>query len=182
MNGFIMHVGHQNTVDIAWTMAKRRRIDEMVSQLPAGEERAYFANDKELHSAFPSGVFNCWGVPPGASGQFENTAVGDAVFFAPFIGIHGGGIHYLGIIKAICRCRCSNVSGILWPQTPNHRVFPHVFFFDTETGNIVGTLMASIAGFVPSDSPISAASKAMSRFQSHSIIAAVIGANSTQSP
>jgi len=136
MNGFIMHVGHRNVIDIDFTMKRRRTFEEMVSGLPEGAEREYFANDKELHAAFPQGSFNCWGVPPKAKPSFVETAVGDAVFFAPTTGIHGGCIQYIGVIKAICELDCWAASRLLWPQTPHERLFPLLFFFDTEAGEI----------------------------------------------
>jgi hypothetical protein len=136
MNGFIMHVGHRNCIDIDFTMKRRRTFAELVSQLPDGPEREFFANDRHLHAAFPDGTFHCWGVPSRARPSFLETSVGDAVFFAPFIGVHGGCIGYIGVIKAICELECWHASRLLWPQTPDDRPFPWVFFFDTEVGQL----------------------------------------------
>jgi hypothetical protein len=134
MNAFIMHVGHNNCIDIDFTMKRRRGFDELVTKLPDGPEKEYFTNDKQLRAAFPQGTFNCWGIPSRARPSFLETSVGDAVFFAPWIGVHKGGIYYLGVIKAICDLECWNASRILWPETPDDRQFPFLFFFDTEVG------------------------------------------------
>lgn len=131
-----MHVGHPGHVDIRYTVTRKRRIDEMLSELPAdAPERAYFVSDAELRSQFPSGEFNCWGVPPRAEPAFRKTEIGDLVLFAPWIGIHDGGIHHLGIVKAKCPDRALIASQVLWPDTPHDRLYPWLFFFDTETGN-----------------------------------------------
>ena len=129
-----MHVGHQNAVDLDWTVTKKRKISELVERLPEGPERDYFAHDAHLKQAFPSGEFNCWGVPERAEPAFMKTEEGDLVFFAPHIGIHGGGITSIGVVKAIPRGRFPNASHILWPETPRQRIFPWLFFFDAEIG------------------------------------------------
>lgn len=129
-----MHVGHRNCIDIDFTMKRRRSFDEVVAKLPDGPERDFFGNDNHLHSAFPDGTFHCWGIPSRALPAFNETAVGDAVLFAPWIGVHQGGIYYVGIIKAICELECWQASRILWPSTPDDRPFPYIFFFDTEVG------------------------------------------------
>ncbi|HEY1717016.1 MAG TPA: hypothetical protein VGH42_01830 [Verrucomicrobiae bacterium] len=134
MNGFIMHIGKENGIDIGSTITKRRSFDEIISKLPNGAEREFFLNDKQLRSEFPQGSFNCWGIPIGAQPAFLETEIGDAVFFAPWIGQQGGHIGHLCIIKAICELELRESSRILWPETPSGRVFPYVFFFDTESG------------------------------------------------
>ncbi len=134
MNPFLMHVGHRNTVDLEWTVAKKRSVAELVEKLPDGPEREYFAHDERLKSAFPNGEFHCWGVPERAEPAHTNTEDGDLVFFAPFIGIHGGGIRYVGVVRAIPRGRFPLASRILWPRTPDQRVFPWLFFFEAEEG------------------------------------------------
>jgi hypothetical protein len=129
-----MHIGHQNCIDIDFTLKRRRGFDELIVKLPEGSEREYFSNDKHLRAAFPQGTFNCWGVPIRAHPAFLETAVGDVVLFAPWIGVHEGGIYYLGVVKAICELECWNASRILWPETPDDRLFPWLIFFDTEVG------------------------------------------------
>jgi hypothetical protein len=74
------------------------------------------------------------GVPQRAQPSFAKTEVGDLVLFVPWIGIHDGGIRQVGIVRARCPVRCYDASRILWPDTPNDRLFPYLFFFNTEIG------------------------------------------------
>ena len=60
--------------------------------------------------------------------------IGDVVLIAPTIGVHGGGIHQFGVVKAICPTECYFASQLLWPKTPREKLFPWVFFFDSEIG------------------------------------------------
>lgn len=135
MNVFIMHVGDSNTIDLEYTVSQTRSIQEVVDLLPDDAPEKNFFAGETLRSCFPKGMFNCWGVPVGAKGSFERTNVGDLVLFAPKIGSQGG-IDYFGFVKAICRESCYASSRILWPETPNDRLFPWLFFFDTERGHI----------------------------------------------
>jgi hypothetical protein len=84
--------------------------------------------------AFPDGRFHCWGVPPKALRAHRHTEIGDIVLFAPHIGIHDGGITHIGVVRAICRFEASHASRILWPATPEKRLFPWLFFFEAESG------------------------------------------------
>ena len=130
-----MHVGHMNAVDIDDTVKRRRRIREVHESLPLNTpERPYFSPNGPLTSAFPEGRFNCWGVPSRAEPSFNQTNVGDLVLIVPHIGIHGGGITHLGVIQAKCPVPCHGASRVLWPRTPDARVFPLIFFFHSEAG------------------------------------------------
>lgn len=100
-------------MDLNWTVTRVRASDEVVSKLPANApERGYFESDRQLRSAFPDGRFNCWGVPSRAEPSFSKTNEGDLVLFVPFIGIHGGGIHQLGVVTAKCPLRAYDASRI----------------------------------------------------------------------
>ncbi len=135
MQVFIMHVGYPGNIDIEYTVTKTRNIQELIKKLPQNApERKYFENDQVLHTAFPEGNFNCWGVPNRAEPSFQKTGIGDLVLIVPSIGLHEGGVHQIGIIKAICPIKCYEASRILWPHTPYDRLFPFIFFFDTEVG------------------------------------------------
>ena len=135
MNGFIMHVGAMNVVDIDWTIKRQRTIDEVLSALPSdAPERPFFESDGPFHRSFPDRRFHCWGVPPKALPAFERTNIGDLVLFAPHIGVHGGGITHIGVVRAICPVAAWPASRILWPKTPDHRLFPWLFFFEAESG------------------------------------------------
>jgi hypothetical protein len=135
MNVYIMHIGHANIIDIDYTIKRRRSIQEILDVLPKDvPEQAYFASDRTLHSAFPDGTFNCWGVPPKARPAFNTTQVGDLVLFVPWIGNPDGGISFIGEVRAVCQHECWNATKTLWPETPERRPFPLLFFFDTENG------------------------------------------------
>lgn len=135
MKAFIMHVGHRNKIDIDYTIRRRRNINEVIEQLPENAaEREFFESNQALHRAFPDGRFHCWGVPPKALPSFAETEIGDLVLFAPWIGIHAGGIYYLGVVRALCPVEAWHATKILWPETPQRRPFPLLFFFDAEVG------------------------------------------------
>jgi hypothetical protein len=135
MQAFLMHVGHPGNIDIAFTVTRERRVSELMDALPdTAAEKSFSASDPILHGAFPDGKFHCWGIPGNAEPRFRQTEVGDLVLFAPQIGIHDGGIHHLGIVRAKCPVRALAASQILWPETPHDRLYPLLFFFRTESG------------------------------------------------
>jgi hypothetical protein len=135
LQAFLMHVGHPGHVDIPYTVTKRRTVTEVLDTLSVdAPERAFFEGNLEFLHAFPDGQFHCWGIPPRAKPAFEDTNAGDLILFAPWIGIHDGGIHQLGIVKAKCPEAASQASRILWPNTPYDRQYPWLLFFDTEVG------------------------------------------------
>jgi hypothetical protein len=115
-----MHVGHNNMIDIDYTIKRRRTIDEGLEQLPDdAPERKFFESDVNLHRAFPNRSFHCWGVPPLARPSFDETEIGDLELFAPWIGIHDGGIYHIGVVKAVCPVDVWFATKILWPETPS---------------------------------------------------------------
>jgi hypothetical protein len=135
MQVFLMHIGHPGHVDVDYTVKKRRDVAELLHALPADAlERPFFERDAAFRQAFPSGEFHCWGIPPRAQSAFERTSVGDLVLIVPWIGIHDGGVHQIGVVKAKCPVRASFASPILWPKTPHGRPYPWLIFFDTEAG------------------------------------------------
>jgi hypothetical protein len=135
MQVFIMHVGSPGNIDIPYTVTQRRNLKEIIENIPKdAPERTYFATDQVLRNVFPTREFNCWGVPVRAEPSFNKTQAGDLVLILPTIGEGDGGIHQLGIIKAKCPVRCYEASRILWPNTPNDRLYPFLFFFNTEIG------------------------------------------------
>jgi hypothetical protein len=130
-----MHVGHPGHIDIPFTVTKRRSTRELMEGLPLDSpERSFVQEDAAFRKAFPDGDFHCWGLPPKAEPAFERTRLGDLILFAPWIGIHDGGIHQLGLVKAKCPARAYAASRILWPKTPQELPYPWLVFFDTEVG------------------------------------------------
>lgn len=135
MQVFMMHVGFPGNIDIPYTVTQRRSLHELIEKLPLdAPERTYFETDRVLRNKFRTGEFNCWGLPVRAEPRFEETQVGDLVLIVPTISQDGGGIHQIGVVKAKCPVRCYDASRILWPNTPDDRLFPFLFFFDTEIG------------------------------------------------
>lgn len=133
MQTFIMHVGSPGNIDLDYTVSQTRSIEEILVNLPTDAPEKSFFESEEFRKQFPNGTFNCWGVPIKAKPSFERTNVGDLVLFCPEIG-DAGGISYVGIVKAKCPTEAYGASRILWPDTPNERLFPRLFFFDTESG------------------------------------------------
>jgi hypothetical protein len=136
MKAFLMHVGHPGHVDIPYTVTRRRTVKEVLDGISQdAPERPFFGSDRRFLSAFPDRTFNCWGVPPKAEPRFGETSIGDLVLIAPWIGIHNGGIHQIGLVKAKCPEPAFQASRVLWPKTPYERLYPWLLFFDTEVGN-----------------------------------------------
>lgn len=133
MDMFIQHVGSPGNTDISFTVTNTCGINDVLQSLtPDSPEWRWFAGP-ELRSAFPNGEFNCWGVPPGAKKRFQSTKIGDVVLIFPTAGVNGA-LEQIGLIRALCSVDCWDASRVLWPKTPGNRLFPHVFFFETEVG------------------------------------------------
>lgn len=135
-NVFIMHAARRGMVNLRYTVAHRRRFREIVDALPTeSQERAYFENDVELHRSFPTPRFNCWGVPSAAMPSFTRTQIGDLVLFVGTLG-EGAMIEYLGVVRAKCPFQCHDSSRLLWPEAEEDKLYPLLFFFDTEVGQL----------------------------------------------
>lgn len=135
MNGFLMHIGHTNVIDVDYTIKRQRSAREILDKLPSGApERSFFESDRPFLTAFPDRLFHCWGIPQKALPAFRRTEIGDLILFIPSIGVHDGGVTHIGIVKAICRTPAWHASRILWPETPDARLFPWLFFFEAERG------------------------------------------------
>jgi hypothetical protein len=136
MQAFLQHVGHQNLRHIEDTVTNSRTIEELLGHIPPSTpERVFFENSGELRNAFPNGSFNCWGLMSRAEARFQEMSVGDLVLIAPWIRTHGGGIRQLGLVKAKYPVQCYEASQALWPNIDDlNRLYPFLFFFDTEVG------------------------------------------------
>jgi hypothetical protein len=67
--------------------------------------------------------------------RFNELEVGDLVLMVPHIGVHGGGVQQLGVVKVKCPIRCYEASRLLWPNIEDpSKLYPFLFFFDTEVG------------------------------------------------
>lgn len=127
MDLFYHHVGQQGaSEDFPKTVFDRIPIEVVESNIPiiipARDEIV-----RELKKSFPTGTFNCWGVPAGAQSVIKNLKVGDAVLLIETTA-GPGYIPVLGIVKAYWNIELRDLSKALWG---NHK-FPYVFFFETE--------------------------------------------------
>ncbi len=136
MDIFLMHIGQRGSIDIEYTISRKRKKEELLDKIPIeAEERVFFEDDRNFNLSFPNGLFNCWGIPKRAQPSFDKTNIGDLVLFVPTIGVHPDcGIKYIGIVKAKCLKDSYDSSQVLWPVTPDKRMYPLIFFFDTEIG------------------------------------------------
>ncbi|WOB42637.1 restriction endonuclease [Thermoleptolyngbya oregonensis NK1-22] len=83
---------------------------------------------KELKDKFPSGYFNCWGVPSGASSVIKTLNVGDAMLLIKTTG-SSGEIPALAIVKVFQKHQMHELSVALWGEAK----FPYIFFFETKS-------------------------------------------------
>jgi hypothetical protein len=132
---FIMHAATKGSINLEYTVTKRRNVRELLRGLSKGSaEREYFNSDTVLDRTFRDGWFNVWGVPRGASPSFDRTQIGDLVLFVGQLS-EDAAIKQLGIVKAKCPIECPNASRLLWPEAPPDKSYPLLFFFDTEVGS-----------------------------------------------
>jgi hypothetical protein len=82
---------------------------------------------KQLKASFPSGNFNCWGVPAGASTVINNLETGDAVLLVESTGKNGR-VPALCQVAGFWRDELRDLSKALWGDDK----FPYIFFFDTQ--------------------------------------------------
>jgi 5-methylcytosine-specific restriction enzyme A len=72
---------------------------------------------RELAASFPTGHFNCWGVPSGARSVIKNLSPGDAVLLIATTSKNGE-------IPALCEVKCfwsihlPELSNALWGEPP----------------------------------------------------------------
>jgi 5-methylcytosine-specific restriction enzyme A len=82
---------------------------------------------RDLELKFPSGSFNCWGVPDGAHRVVKNMARGDAVLLVESARIDGV-VPALCEVKAFYPAEFRELSAALWGDEK----YPYIFFFRTE--------------------------------------------------
>lgn len=150
MQAFFHHIGAPGNVDLGKTVTRRRSAGEVMSQLPADAtaERTFFAENGPLRRVFPDGMFNCWGVPRGGERVFQQMEIGDLVLLVHSAGLYGRGIEQIGVVKALCPDAAWNASQTLW-QWPDDRLFPFLFFFDTERGSRIWSDFKLDMGYDP---------------------------------
>jgi len=82
---------------------------------------------RQLQHNFPSGEFNCWGVPRGAEKIVKNMQVGDLILLVETTGSVGS-VPVMGIIKVFEKNEVPELSQLLWGDGK----YPYVFFFEAE--------------------------------------------------
>ncbi|MBD2096010.1 HNH endonuclease [Trichocoleus sp. FACHB-591] len=97
---------------------------------------------EELKNKFPSGYFNCWGVPAGAKSVIKNLSVGDAMLLIKTTGGNGE-IPALGIVRVFQKYPMQELSVALWGEAK----FPYIFFFDTESISLTWQAFKSHVGY-----------------------------------
>ena len=82
---------------------------------------------EDLEDKFPSGYFNCWGVPSGANSVIKALNVGDVMLLIKTTG-GSGEIPALGVVKVFQKYEMRELSVALWGEAK----FPYIFFFNTK--------------------------------------------------
>jgi hypothetical protein len=104
---------------------------------------------QQLHHHFPSGSFNCWGVPAGAESAIKDLNVGDVMLLVKTIGGEHGEIPALGVVKVFFKVQMRELSKVLWGELG----YPYVFFFNTESIFLSWTSFKDDVGYKPTYSP-----------------------------
>jgi|GEM_PF-6937472 len=155
MQVFVQHVGRNNLRHIDDTVTQRRQITEILQHIPdSAPEREFFEKADGLAKSFPDGTFNCWALPSRAKARWREMSIGDAVLLVPSIGKHGDGVQYLGVVKEMCPVESHEASRTLWPHpdAPG-RLYPYLFFFETETGFREWSQFLKELSFAPNYNP-----------------------------
>jgi 5-methylcytosine-specific restriction enzyme A len=121
---YFHHVGRLGLSDFAKTVFSRRSVD-LISEVRAVDTRDRLT--RSLTRLFPSGDFNCWGVPSGATTVIQNLSPGDHVLLVESIGPDGK-VPALCRVKHFERSLLPELSYALWGDAK----YPLIFFFDTE--------------------------------------------------
>lgn len=127
MTLYFHHVGQEGSRrDFPRTVFKRVPNDVVRKHIPADTPLRNTIL-KQLEGDFPSGSFNCWGVPSGASTVIKKLSRGDVVLLVESVRINGE-IPALCEVKLFQPLELHELSRALWGSA----YYPYVFFFDTE--------------------------------------------------
>lgn len=124
MKLYYHHVGQEGSKDFDKTVFSDINISILNNIEDEDIRNAARTNIARL---FPTGRFNCWGVPPGAKPVIRNLAVGDYVLLIQEARV-------TGVIPALCHVKFylpseqPALSQALWGNND----YPYIFFFDTE--------------------------------------------------
>ncbi|RWU10402.1 HNH endonuclease [Pedobacter chitinilyticus] len=123
MNIFFHHVGQDGADrDFPKTIQTKVQLKKLIADKAIKDPELI----KKLEQAFPSGEFNCWGVPQGAKSVITNLKNGDYVFLVESSRINGM-VSALSPVKLFEKYEMRALSEYLWQDSK----FPYIFFFDT---------------------------------------------------
>lgn len=127
MDLFFHHVGQPGSAsDFPKTVYSTRLISEVEKSIPdENPEKFHLINELKLN--FPSGRFNCWGVPEGAKSIIRNLKNGDTVLLVQSSRIDGK-VPILCKVKVYLPVKLNELSKVLWGDDK----YPFIFFFDSE--------------------------------------------------
>lgn len=127
MKLFFHHVGQRGAdEDFKKTVYTDVDLQEVRASLPSSYSSQVELLQR-LQEAFPTGAFNCWGVPAGAKSVIRQLTAGDYVLL-----VHSATEY--GQVPVLCNVR------VFWPHELRDLSFrlwendkyPYIFFFDTE--------------------------------------------------
>lgn len=102
-------------------------IKSIASSVSPSSTRAYNVLINVLRKSFPSGKFNCWGVPAGASSIIKRLSPGDVVLLVENASDEGT-VPALCEVKVFLHNEYRRLSTALWGDEK----YPYIFFFKTE--------------------------------------------------
>lgn len=125
MNIFFHHVGQDGANrDFPRTVFNKLYLHQLIADSVISDPELI----KSIKEVFPSGSFNCWGVPSGAGSVIRNLRGGDYVFLVESSRIDGA-VPVLCPVKIFPKFELGKLSEHLWQDAK----FSYIFFFDTVT-------------------------------------------------
>lgn len=148
MQLFLHHVGQEGAEeDFKKTVYKDISIETVESNVPASDPRRDELLN-ELRQEFPTGLFNCWGVPAGASLVIERLEAGDFVLLLESA-TQDGQVPVLCPVRLFWPHKLWDLSLSLW----NSNNYPYIFFFRTEKLNLSWPEFTEHVGYKPNYNP-----------------------------
>lgn len=148
MKLFFHHVGQAgSSEDFKKTVFRDVPISIVEENIPSDEPlRSEIL--QTLHAKFPSGYFNCWGVPEGAKPIIRNLAEGDCVLLVESARIDGR-VPALCYVEAYWQKELRALSYALWGNDK----FPYIFFFRTDEITLQWPELLNYLGYMENFDP-----------------------------
>lgn len=124
MKLYYHHVGQEGSSDFDKTVFKELDLSILNDALDTSIRNETMS---KMHLLFPTGLFNCWGVPALANIVIKNLAANDYVLLVRSTRIDGD-IPALCQVKYFLPSQQPLLSEALWGKNK----YPYIFFFDTE--------------------------------------------------